>query len=206
MVELWILSGAILLALWVDGREVTAQCKLCLKRQSSHITRIKSHYDKCVNQTRTNQPQQQGTECPVPDPKSIIMETSPSQLHKCPATPQFGPAPPPKHQADLNNYVFRTPAGIKYDLDEWCPVYALCTSRLLEMPLTQNGWINIQKDMVSATSEVSRGKGFLADATVRCSIPKTAETIKPCLRIPKPIWREPIDGTYALLPMIMSKL
>ena len=79
---------------------------------------IKAHYDKCVEQTRTSEPQQQSAYCPVPDPKHIIMETNPTQAQKHPTTSHFGPAPSAKHQADLNSHVFHTPVGTKDDLDK----------------------------------------------------------------------------------------
>ena len=109
----------------VDGSKVTAQCKLCLNAQSNHIGRMKKHYEKCVKQPRSSEPQpstarepQQDAVCdsaPVP-----VSQPMPAQQAKRPAALQFGHDPPPakKRQADLNSHVVRTPAATKDDLDD----------------------------------------------------------------------------------------
>ena len=71
-----------------------------LNAQSNHIGRMKKHYEKCVKQPRSSEPQsstanepQQDTVCdPVPVPASQPTST---QQAKRPAALQFGPDPPP---------------------------------------------------------------------------------------------------------------
>ena len=74
----------------VDGSKVTAQCKLCLNAQSNYIGRMKQHYEKCVKQPRSSEPQpsiasepQQDAVCdltPVPFPTHA---SSASQVSSC---------------------------------------------------------------------------------------------------------------------------
>ena len=104
---------------WMDDSEVTAQCKLCLEKQSIHIAMIKAHYDKFVTQTRTSEPQQQGEACPVPDPKPIIMETSPG--HK----------PPTREKPSATNGMYQ--AVTKQQLNDET------------ITMQRDGWSTIQK-------------------------------------------------------------
>ena len=41
----------------VDGSKVTAQRRLCLNALSNHIGRMKKHYEECVKQPRSSDPQ-----------------------------------------------------------------------------------------------------------------------------------------------------
>ena len=86
---------------------------------------MKKHYEKCVKQPRSSEPQastasepHQDAVCnPAPVP---VSQPTPAQQAKRPAALQFSPDPPPakKRQADLNSHEVWTPVATIDDLDD----------------------------------------------------------------------------------------
>ena len=101
----------------VDGSKVTASVS-CLNAQSNHIGRMKKHYEKCVKQPISSEPQPVSLSRTRRVTQLQSLFPNPRQLSK-PSFQLLSSSVLIHHQPrSINSYVVRTSAATKDDLDD----------------------------------------------------------------------------------------